>query len=735
MKDSSGNDVDLPDISGETKQDLALAGLCLHCKGLLQRVLDLEGGLEQYPDRVMGPGRAVQPPSSLPGRTEPDQRFEDSEPFQSMAEDNSMPHKSCRDELRESSDRGCLMCKWFFQSLQSSSERTSSTIIEQWLKRPATVEMDPMRSPLGDRCQDHYILTLRCPAPPAPPEPPINMPLRPEDRIAFNSWNAAKSNSRAPWPNQQLRGDEVAILIVDVIPESSHSKKLLSATKNLMPMTPSAATMDLITTWRQICHEEHSKCKRDTADVESRVGPSRLLDLQTEDVVRLVAIEPPDGEPGFDFPKYAALSHCWGFTHKPQLNKDTIDALMMGMPVQDLPTLYRDAVLLSRRLGIPYLWIDSLCIMQDAKEDWHHESTKMGDIYMNCDICIAATAAESNDGSLLEVHSADWPQPLVYGNLVIQACVKMKETNMNMRQPGWCDRMRTLSQWAVDQAPLNQRAWVLQERTLAPRILHCTADEFVWECCVGMRSESHPVLTAGGSVVKDVWNEIYRAPQHLRDPSTFHLYIENRRRLLHRWSETIGIYSNAKITFAEDRLPACSAIAQQMEPILGKYIAGLWERFLPSQLLWYHHPICRVPSREKHHMRKNRCPTWSWASLDCRASLPSYYSRPMGGFSSAEQSRGREIDFSELILIQMLETEVSLGGKDTTGAVNGGQIRLAGRIFPVYQSAAFGYLLNPEPLSANLNDSYEPVKWYLDDKDAEAYGDQSMIREALKPGE
>jgi hypothetical protein len=85
----------------------------------------------------------------------------------------------------------------------------------------------------------------------------------------------------------------------------------------------------------------------------------------------------------------------------------------------------------------------------------------MGSIYEGSYLCIAASASINNSAGFLHKHSADWPQPLVHGNLVVSADIEMAEKNMNMSQPKWCNRMRTLSEWAVDMAPLNQRAWVL----------------------------------------------------------------------------------------------------------------------------------------------------------------------------------------------------------------------------------------------------------------------------------
>ncbi|KAH8816675.1 heterokaryon incompatibility protein-domain-containing protein [Xylogone sp. PMI_703] len=372
-----------------------------------------------------------------------------------------------------------------------------------------------------------------------------------------------------------LRDDEEASLLVDVVaPSSTSSQSLLNMLMDLKFETPSSATWKMFDFWLDTCDKEHTECRRDPRG-SSQPGPARLIDVQSTNMVRLINTDTLTSTRTNHSIRYAAVSHCWGTTHEPQLNEKTANVLK----------LYRDAIILARYLQIPYLWIDSLCIVEDSPDDWRRESTKMGAICENSYLCIAASASTDNNSGFLEKHRNNWRQPLVYENLAIHADIAMAETNLNIAQAKWSHRMRTLSEWAVDKAPLNQRAWVLQERMFVPRILHCTAVEFVWECCRGMRSESHPVLTSGGSMVKDVWRELYQASPLLKQPSFWHLHLNERRRYLERWSQIVGLFTSIKITFPQDWLPACSAIAKRLQPILGEYAAGLWERYLPSQLL------------------------------------------------------------------------------------------------------------------------------------------------------
>jgi hypothetical protein len=597
MEDLVENDISLPDISGDEKQEAAIAKLCQDCRGLLQRVSDLASRKVKPTKQLKSVDRGSEK------RLESDPKFEDTAPFQNMPEDNSLPHKSRRDDLQRSADLGCVMCMWFLQSFQSRQGVVGGGG-EEWLKRPASVEKMWRYDSVGQRCRDHYYLTVRCPA-----------PLPPSSEVSLRGYKTFTSNNtREPRPNEQLRGEQAAFLIVDVIPNSNHTKDILYATRNLGHVTPSASTWKLISTWLQICVEDHPGCQHDVLSKDSRqeMLPTRLLDIQSTDVVRLVDTCQIDRGVDISHPKYAALSHCWGMTHEPQLNESTFSDLTKGIPTKDFPRLFQDAVFLAKFIGVPYLWIDSLCIIQDSRDDWKRESVKMGAIYKHCFLCIAATAAPDNNSPLLAQHKVGWSRPLVHGNLVVQGDVGMELTDdIYKLESGWCERMRFLSQCVVDTAPLNKRSWVLQERTLAPRILHCTSDEFVWECRVGMRSESHIHLTTGGSAAKDYSNALSKTPRHLMEPSTVHLHTNERRPYLERWSQLISVYSRTSISFIEDRLPACSALAQQLQPILGRYAAGLWEDYLPSQLLWYYDPFGGGPVHhtEEHRIRRGNCPS------------------------------------------------------------------------------------------------------------------------------
>ncbi|KAF1351493.1 HET-domain-containing protein, partial [Lizonia empirigonia] len=139
-------------------------------------------------------------------------------------------------------------------------------------------------------------------------------------------------------------------------------------------------------------------------------------------------------------PHYACLSHCWGPKGPTlKLNSDTMTALTAGICVDRLPKTFQDAVVLCLNLGIQYLWIDALCILQDNEDDWKRAAASMADIYAGATITIAATWSDDSDGG----------------------------SRYTERDKSW---------------PLLDRAWVYQERKLSARVVHLAKEQLYWEC-------------------------------------------------------------------------------------------------------------------------------------------------------------------------------------------------------------------------------------------------------------
>ena len=110
--------------------------------------------------------------------------------------------------------------------------------------------------------------------------------------------------------------------------------------------------------------------------------PNRVLDLGQEPTQTIKLLET-----NFRRGHYCALSHCWGppEKHPIQTTSNTLKDHLEGIEFKVLPRTFQDAVTVTRAIGVRYLWIDCLCIVQDDKNDWKKEAAMMGSIYESFD--------------------------------------------------------------------------------------------------------------------------------------------------------------------------------------------------------------------------------------------------------------------------------------------------------------------------------------------------------------
>jgi hypothetical protein len=275
--------------------------------------------------------------------------------------------------------------------------------------------------------------------------------------------------------------------------------------------------------------------------------PTRILDVSGPDVKLHLA---SDGEKG----SYVCLSHRWGSSQMITTSMQTLEERTHGIPWASLPKTFQDAVEFVRKLDIRFLWIDSLCIVQDDNSDWQVESGRMASVYQNALLTLAATASSGCDGGLYQ-QAAD--KQLI-------TCANSSPFRVYVRPQ--------IKHWAVEkdfpslhQYPLLTRGWVLQERLLARRVLHFASKELVWECkemavcqCKGMRDVK-------GDLRYNLKSE-YGAV--LAQPS--------QKRLEILWRRTVEAYSWLDLTKSTDKLPAMSGLVKQMQNFRkDTYLAGL----------------------------------------------------------------------------------------------------------------------------------------------------------------
>ena len=175
---------------------------------------------------------------------------------------------------------------------------------------------------------------------------------------------------------------------------------------------------------------------------------------------------------------YVALSHRWGLERSQKMPLQTtrrnLKQHCKDISYQCLPSTFRDAVIVTRILGIRYLWIDALCILQDDQDDWLKESSQMGSIFKNSLITIAIRSAKkSSEGFLWRRHVPEF--------------LSIPPRQRRSGEPSsFYTRISMLSGSAVlgrlRDSQISHRAWVLQELCLSPHILHFVEDCMIWDC-------------------------------------------------------------------------------------------------------------------------------------------------------------------------------------------------------------------------------------------------------------
>ncbi|TGO27378.1 hypothetical protein BPAE_0043g00520 [Botrytis paeoniae] len=512
--------------------------------------------------------------------------------------------------------------------------------------------------------------------------------------------------------------------------------------------TLSAGTMAGVRLWMNTCANSHAKCRRifrkggeDQYEPETYWFPDRLLKIARDDSepgysdisARLVVRpDPADFLPGWKGLDYASLSHSWGPSPDPSaplggrvgavLTESNLALWRVDVPLDDLPLTFRHAIIACVSLGFQYIWIDSLCIIQDSLEDWQEQSAMMRDVYKFAWLNIAALSTTSDyEGFINEYRDprAEFGFRTSFASILGHDLGQQNADNDNCLLLSGVARLlwnfsSDIPGNTVSNAPLFTRAWVYQERNLARRTLAFAKNSVYWACDGHSGGEQPEWSGIEGSSLR-------RTLHFVRETSALNPPSEEQLMLLLRdfertWQSTVAAYTRCKLTQSIDKLIAVSSIAQELAGMMPqKYLAGLYDFNVVHQLTWVNIDGRSTPPRKRVGDPEYVAPSWSWASVE--APVHNYTITASGVSPKYEDNPG----LKQFALANTLAADVALETEYLFGFVKAGWMRLRGRLNRVKAAYKRAPSWNAWEKSIKLIDEYTGQGiWYTGDT-VEAY--------------
>ncbi|RSM01903.1 hypothetical protein CEP52_008289 [Fusarium oligoseptatum] len=375
--------------------------------------------------------------------------------------------------------------------------------------------------------------------------------------------------------------------------------------------------------WLSTCMASHEGCcsshsMTDKSAQETTVLPTRVIDVgdlkEHEPNPRLFISKKAPGQ-------YIALSHRWSKAVATKLKSDNLGRYQKELPVHDMPSTFQDAIEVTRQLGFRYLWIDSLCIIQDDESDWSKESNMMGTVFEEASCTIAAVDSVDDhgidhglflprDNDPLSVKLTIPYKKVPLGKLSQR--VFKTHTSVYVWKMWWlrglptmktCDkntitfRPRIVSSWRrVPRSNWYKRGWVLQERRLSRRLIYYTKNKLSWSCFTESGEEE------GGD------------PKAAARLSLLPLRRGSDSPIFPNWKHIISDYQGCQLTFSKDRLAAVGGISARLEAHFScKIYAGIMfhsPHDAAENLLWYARKAPLQVFNEFH------APSWTWVAFN-----------------------------------------------------------------------------------------------------------------------
>ncbi|KAF7890738.1 uncharacterized protein EAF01_010547 [Botrytis porri] len=461
---------------------------------------------------------------------------------------------------------------------------------------------------------------------------------------------------------------------ISLMPVNPPEDRLLLPDYHETTNTGTDACFALANHWLKTCLSSHQGCKHLRPSSLKAWTPSRLIRIRGVDDLVLCLRQMGSIPIGVE---YATLSHCWGkipATQRLVLTSKNVSSWTRGMPDLKIMKTFDHAIIICRKLGLEYIWIDSLCILEDSRDDWYQEASLMSTVYKYSKFTITATAAIDDTVGCFFDRDLNICLPTRVEFLKNQICFLGASKQSMTKSNIFLDDSRStllrgrydIQEWStwtqrISNAPVSKRSWVLQERLLSPRVLHFSDRQLFWECAKLQASESLPFgMPEDANAHFKTLSPCRYQGQYFTDLDfEGETLLQKHRHLEYAsltWKSAIITYTKGKLTKSSDKLAAISAIARELQPLMRcRYLAGLWESALVFRLARYSYT-------DSYPSMMYRAPSWSWASID-----GSIMFHPWSTLESFDP------------LIEILKVVTDLVGGDEFGQVKGGHLKLLGQ--------------------------------------------------------
>ena len=407
----------------------------------------------------------------------------------------------------------------------------------------------------------------------------------------------------------------------------------------------SSELLRTLSEWLTECHSSHPElCK--VRGIADEFVPTRLVEVSRHGDQISAKLVITHGQGG---KRWCSLSYCWGSNQPYKTDKTNFVRYLDGIPCIDLSKTLRDAMIVTIALGLSYIWIDSLCIIQGDDDDLATELSHMPMIYECAWVTVAASSAENYAQGFLANRTV-YDQHLCvlkYGSYDDSAVLLSHTTG-------------TSTSTGFEKDPIASRGWTLQEHLLSPRLIEFSNHQVRWRCVKthGYTGGRPRVFFKGVS------------QDHLLN--VFELKKNGTTRVITQaWNTIAEEYSQRYLSEPSDRLNAISSLARRFAGLgLETYCAGLWKATLPYTLCWFlTSPGERCP--------QYGCPSWSWLSVSCTPRD----GRPDIKLHLSEAAEGRQVGILDARIERIEQVPANSGTR--YGTLKEASLIINGHLLPV----------------------------------------------------